>query len=108
KGQNPLHDQHRRRLNVEGAVAAVVVGVVVDGAVDGLARPQGFQVFDQKVVVEGVGVVVVQLAPLLKGQVIVPLVVAVVGDQPDLVLPEPLFQPEGQGGLAAARTACDA
>ena len=35
------------------------------------------------------------------------LVVAVVGDQPHLVLPKALLQPQCKGGLAAARAADD-
>ena len=69
--------------------AAVVVGVIVHGAVDGAARLQLLQVLDEQVVVERVRVVIVQLAALCKGQFIVALVVAVVGDQTHLVLPEP-------------------
>lgn len=88
--------------------AAVVVGVIVHGAVDGAARLQLLQVLDEQVVVERVRVVIVQLAALCKGQFIVALVVAVVGDQTYLVLPEPLLEPVSQRGFAAARAACDA
>ena len=58
--------------------------------------------------IERILVVIVQLAALCKGQFIVALVVAVVGDQTHLVLPEPLLEPVSQRGLAAARAACDA
>lgn len=88
--------------------AAVVVGVIVHGAVDGAARFQLLQVLDEQVVVERVRVVIVQLAALCKRQFIVALVVTVVGDQTHLVLPEPLLEPVSQRGLAAARAACDA
>ena len=44
--------------------AAVVVGVIVHGAVDGAARLQLLQVLDEQVVVERVRVVIVQLAAL--------------------------------------------
>jgi len=50
-------------------------------------------VLDEQVVVERVRVVIVQLAALCKGQFIVALVVAVVGDQTNLVLPEPPAMP---------------
>ena len=108
KGQNAFHDQHRCRFDVLGLVAAVVVGVVVPRAVDGAAGLQLLQMVDQQGVVKGVRVVVVQFAALGEGQLVVALVVAVVGDQAHLVLAEALLQPQGEGGLAAAGTACDA
>ena len=108
KGQDALHDEHRGRFNVLHFVTAVVVGVVVYGAVDGTAGLELLQVVDEQGIVESVRVVVVQLAALFKGQVVVALIVAVVGDQPHLVLAKALLQPQGQGGLAAAGTACNA
>jgi len=63
---------------------------------------------DEQGVVEGVRVVIVQLAALLKGQLVVALVVAVVGDEAHFVLPEKRLEPTGQSGLAAAGAACDA
>jgi hypothetical protein len=85
-----------------------MVGVIVHRAVDGAACLQLLQVVDEQCVVEGVRVVVVQLAALFKGQLVVTLVVAVVGDQPHLVLPKALLQPQRKGGLAAARAARNA
>ena len=108
KGQDALHDEDGGRFDVLYLVAAVVVGVVVHRAVDGAACLQLLQVVDEQGVVEGVRVVVVQLAALFKGQLVVALVVAVVGDEAHLVLPKPLLQPQGQCGLAAAGTACNA
>ena len=108
KGQNPLYDQHRGRLDVLHFVAAVVVGVIVHRAVDGAACLQLLQMVDEQCVIEGVRVVVVHLAALFKGQLIVTLVVAVVGDQPHLVLPKAFLQPQRKGGLAAARAARNA
>ena len=108
KGQDALHDQHRGGLDVLHLVAAVVVHIVVHRAVDGAAGLQLLQMVDQQGVVKGVRVVVVQLAALGEGQLVVALVVAVVGDQAHLVLAEALLQPQGEGGLAAAGTACDA
>ena len=78
------------------------------GAVDGAARLQLLQMVDEQGVVEGIGVVVVELAALGKGELIVALIIAVVGDEAHLVLPKQLLQPKGQGGLAAARAARDA
>ena len=99
---------HRGWLDVLHLVAAVVVGVVVYRAVDGAAGLQFLQMVDQQGVVEGVRMIVVQLAAFLERQVIVALVVAVVRDQAYFVLAELLFQPQGKGGLATAGTACDA
>ena len=76
-------------------------GVVVDGAVDGLPGLQPLQILHHQLRVEGVGVVVVLLAPLLEGTVL-PLVVVVVMHHADVrserwarcsvrvVLPEPV------------------
>lgn len=88
--------------------AAVVVGVIVHGAVDGAARLQLLQVLDEQVVVERVRVVIVQLAALLKGQLVVAFVIAVVGDQAHFILAKTLLQPQSKGGLAAAGAACNA
>ena len=104
----PSTNEHRGRFDVLHFVTAVVVGVVVYGAVDGTAGLELLQVVDEQGIVESVRVVVVQLAALFKGQVVVALIVAVVGDQPHLVLAKALLQPQGQGGLAAAGTACNA
>ena len=52
--------------------------------------------------------VVVELAPFLIGQVVMPFVIAVVVDDADLVAAEVVAQPLGQGGLAAAGAACNA
>ena len=75
KGQDALHDEHRGRFNVLHFVTAVVVGVVVYGAVDGTAGLELLQVVDEQGIVESVRVVVVQLAALFKGQVVVALIV---------------------------------
>ena len=57
---------------------------------------------DEQGVVEGVRVVVVQLAAFFKGQLVVALVVAVVVENADLVRTKMIPQLFGQGGLAAA------
>ena len=108
KGQDALDDQHGGGLDAAHLVRAVVNGVVVHRAVHRAAGLQRQQLLDQQVVVEGVGMVVVQQAALFIGQLVVALVVAVMGDQAHLFLPEAGFQPQGQGGLAAAGAACDA
>ena len=108
KGQDALHDEDGGGLDVLYLVAAVVVGVIVHRAVDGTARFQLLQVVDQQGVVKGIRVVVVQLAAFLKRQLVVALVIAVVGDEADFILPKPFFQPQGQRGLAAAGPAGNA
>ena len=108
KGQDALHDEDGGGLDVLYLVAAVVVGVIVHRAVDGAACFQLLQVVDQQGVIKGVRVVVVQFAALLKRQLVVALVIAVVGDEADFILPKPLFQPQGQRGLAAAGPAGNA
>ena len=102
KGQDALHDEDGGGLDVLYLIAAVVVGVIVHRAVDGAACFQLLQVVDQQGVIKGIRVVVVQFAALLKRQLVVALVIAVVGDEADFILPKPLFQPQGQRGLAAA------
>ena len=95
-------------LDVLYLVAAVVVGVIVHRAVDGTACFQLLQVVDQQGVIKGVRVVVVQFAALLKRQLVVALVIAVVGDQAHFILAKTLLQPQSKGGLAAAGAACNA
>ena len=68
QGQNALHDEDGGGLNMLHLAAAVVVSVIVHGAVDGAARFQLLQVLDEQVVVERVRVVIVQLAALCKLQ----------------------------------------
>ena len=58
--------------------------VVVGRAVDRLAAAQLFEVLDEKLGVERVGVVVVELCALLKAHAVVSLVVVVVVDDADV------------------------
>jgi hypothetical protein len=74
--------------------------------VDGLAALQCLQIGDHQIGVEGVGVVVVLLAPLRKGAIL-PLVVVVVVYHADVVA-EPGGQMLGESGLAAAGATGDA
>ena len=93
-------------LDLHRLVGAVVDGVIIHRAVDCLSRLQLFQVPDHQIRVEGVGMVVILLAALLKGAVL-PLVVVVVVHHGDVVA-EPGHQMLGEGGLAAAGTSGDA
>ena len=69
----------RRALSVFFPLAvAAVAGKVVRGVVDGVALAQLPQMLHQKLRIQRIGMVVVQLAPFLKRQVVVRLVVKVV------------------------------
>ena len=82
-------------------------GVVVDGAADRLPPPEGLDVPDHQLGLEGVWVVVVELGPLLVGHVAVGLVVVVVVEDAHVPL-ELGLEPFGQGGLAGAGPPGDA
>ena len=104
--QDTLHNDHLGGLDLHRLVGTVVDGVVVHGAVDGLAPLQRLQVLDHQVGVEGVGMVVVLQAALGEGPVL-PLVVVVVVYHTD-VAAEACSQVLGERGLAAAGAAGDA
>ena len=104
--QNALHDHHLGGVHLHRFVGAVVDGVVVHGAVDGLTPLQRLQVLDHQVGVEGVGMVVVLQAALGEGPVL-PLVVVVVVYHAD-VAAEACSQVLGERGLAAAGAVGDA
>ena len=106
ENQNPLHHDHLGGLYGDGLVRAVVDGIIVYGASDGAPLFQLLYGLHQHVRVEGVGVVVVELAALLKGHVVVGLVVVVVVDD-RYIAAEALHQLFGDGGFAAAGAAGD-
>lgn len=106
--QDALNDEDGCRLDVLDFIAAVVVAVIVNRAVDGIACLQFLEMLNEKIVVKSIRMVVVQLAAFLKGQLVVALVVAVVRDETHLVLAKTILQPESQRGFSAARAACNA
>jgi hypothetical protein len=67
--QDPLDDDHRRRLHPAGFRVARVLAKVVAGDVDGAAVAQLAQVADQELGLDGVGVVVVDALALGARQV---------------------------------------
>ena len=107
KDEDALHQDHRRGVDLDEVIGAVVLGEIVHRAQHRLARLQGLDVLHHQLRLKGVGVVVVGQAPLLVGQLVLALVVVVVADDADLVA-EALLQPLGQRGLSAAGTAGNA
>ena len=105
--QDALDDDDAGRLDGNGLLRAVMDGVVVDRALDALARLELLEMLDKHVRVEGIRVVVVEQGPLLIGHVVMGLVIIVVVDHRDLA-PKALDQALGDGGLAAAGAAGDA
>ena len=91
----------------DGLRGAVVDGVIVNRALNRLPLLELTQVLDHQVRLKGVGVVVVELAALLKGEVVMGAVIVVVAQDGDVVA-EALHQIFHQGGLAAAGAARDA
>ena len=82
-------------------------GVVVDGTVDGFARPEGLQVLDHPVCVKGGGMVIVEGLPLLQGEIVVGGIIIVVGKYAD-VIAKLLQQAVHQGGFPGAGAAGNA
>ena len=106
KNEDALHDDHRRRPDEDGLIGAVMVGIGVHGAADGMAGFQLPELLHHEVGVEGIGVVIILLAALLEGDILA-LVVVVVVDDAD-VGAEMGGQMLREGGFAAAGAAGDA
>ena len=87
-------------------VRTVVDGVVVHRAFHGLAVPQFADMVDQHISLKGIGMVIVDFLPFLKGQLVPALVIIVIVDHGDLV-PEGFLQPVGECGFSGACPACD-
>ena len=103
KDQDALHQDHGAGQHAAHLLAADVPRKVVDGRVHRLTLHQQIDVFDEQVVVEGVGMVVVQVDSFFPGQMRGVFVIGVVGQIRDaipptrsrmrcttVVLPEPL------------------
>ena len=101
ENEDALHDNHLGGAHLHRFLRAVVDGVVVHRAADGLPRRQLPKVVHHQAGVEGVRVVVVQRRPLLIGHPHVLFIVVVVVDH-GYVRPESVLKPAGQGGLARA------
>ena len=105
--QQSLDDDDARGLDGYGFFGAVVDGVVVGRAMDRFAAAQLSEVLDEKLGVECVGVVVIELCALLKAHAVVSLVVVVVVDDAD-VAAEVLHDLARDRRFAAARAAGNA
>ena len=88
-------------------LAAVVHGEIIHRALHRVAVAQLVQVIDHKAGIEGIGLVIVQAAPLLHGQLVMALVIIVVAQHRDLILAvrDEVFH---QGRLSAGAAACNA
>ena len=93
--------------DVAGLVEAAVLGVVVDGLFDRLARQQLAHVAPEQLVVEGVGVIEVARLPVAQGDVLEVLVVGILVDDDDPVGPEIAHHVPRDEGLAGTRPAGD-
>jgi len=102
--QDALDHDDLARLDAQHLVRPVVDRVVVSRALDGQALFELAQVFDHHVRVECVRVVVIEKAPLLERQLVVPLVVVVVAQNRDVVA-EAIDQRPHERRLAAAGAA---
>lgn len=101
KGQDPLQEDDPLGLDPYRGLGPVVIGIVIGRGDDGFPRLQLLKVLEQQVRIEGVGMIVVELFPLLKGHVVVGLVVVVVVDHRHLVskgVPDAV----GEGGFSGA------
>ena len=106
KDQDPLHDYHLGGLDLHRFISTVVDGVIVDGAVNGLAPLQRLQIGDHQLGIKGVRVVVILPAALREGAVL-PLIVIVVMDHADIAAEAP-GQVLRQCGFAGTGAAGDA
>ena len=82
-------------------VGAVVDGVVIRRAVDGLAVFEHTQMLDHHIGVERVRAVVIEVGPLLIAHLVVPLVIVVVAEDADIVA-EAVHQSLDERGFSAA------
>ena len=106
ENEDALDDDDLARPDELGLIRALVVGVGVDGAADGLARLELLELLDHQVCFKGVWVVVVLLAALFKGPVLI-FIIAVVVHDADIVA-EVLLQMLGERRFARTGAACNA
>ena len=106
KDENALDDDDLARQNEFGFLGALMVGVGVNGAMNGLAGFELLELFDHQIRFESVGVVVVLLAAFFEGKILV-LIIAVVMDDADIVA-EMLLQMLGESRFAGAGAARNA
>ena len=92
-------------MNLLGAVGAIVDGIIVHRAMDGMPRFKGAEIFDQQRSIERIGVIVIEQLAFFERQLIVALVVAIMMQNADISA-KILLQFFGHSGFAAAGTAC--
>ena len=106
KDQDPLHNNDLGGEDLPCFGGAVMLHIGVDGTLDGAARFQFLQVFDQQIRIECSGVVVIDFGTLLQRFAVLTLIVAVMADDRDLRA-EMLLQMPGEGGFAGTGAAGD-
>lgn len=104
KDEDALHDDDLGGMNLLSAVGAVMDGIIVYRAVDGMACLKGTEVLDKQGGIKGIGVIVIEQPALFKGQLIVALVVAIMV-QHAYICAKVFLQLFGHGGFSAASTA---
>src|SRR3990170_2549601 len=95
--QNALHQDHQLRFDVARQVGAGVGGEIVDRDLDRLPPAQRFQMVDQQLGLERVGVVEVDDVALRPRQLPQVPVVSIVGQQDDAPGPDPIEDDVGDG-----------
>ena len=106
ENQDTLHNDHLGGPDLQRFLRAVMQGIGVDGAVNGFAPLELFQILDHQIGVKGVGMVIILLAALFKRQVL-PFIVIIMMHHTDLCT-EMGRKVLGQCGFAASGAACDA
>ena len=106
KDQDTLDQNDLARLDRDGFARAGIGRIVVDGALDAVPGLQLLQVADHHVGVEGVRMIIVELAALLDGQLVIGPIVIIVAEHGDIVL-KAGDQVLHQRCFAAAAAACD-
>ena len=76
--QDPLDEDDRAGLDVQGLLRTVVDGEVIDRAVNRQPVPEAAEVLHQKGSLEGVRVVVIALFPLLHRDAVISAVIVIV------------------------------
>src|SRR5579883_2459763 len=105
--EDPLEDHDLRRVDRDVVVGPRVLGVVVDRTPDRFPLAEPADVLDEELLVEGVRMVVVDLAALVEGEVAPVAVVGVLDEDLDPLRAPMRGERLGDGRLPRARTARD-
>ncbi len=106
KGVNAFHDHHVGGLDFFAGVRPPVFRVIIALGGNASALLQGRYVRQQRVVFENVGIVVIDLAALLKGQRRLVDIIIILA-QVNAAFPQPIRKQLGQGGFSAAACPAD-